>query len=284
LGSSPWGWRSAQCGYQWVVGELGRGAGCSDRKGARCACADRIGKREEGRLETGVPPEAVVADRRWREKNKQVRTQWVSKSDPNGLDQVWLLASRNYKVSATVGLLSTVVATPFYAILDTGVGPNLVREDVLPEDWTRYRVMEGPSFQVVGASGRPLPQRGVLTLCVQLGRLKVHAKFIVVKYLMAGCILGCQFIDRHVKSILPKERRVLLNDDSSVAILYASPDRSIGNDDNARHPRTPQASTKVRIARFVTIPARSEGFVDVQCEAPGLRFLKASLRGSSIGI
>jgi hypothetical protein len=79
-----------------------------------------------------------------------------------------------------------VVATPVYAILDTGAGPNLAREDVLPEDWTRYRSIGEPSFQVVGASVRPLPQRGVLTLCVKLGQLKVHAKFIVVKHLMAG--------------------------------------------------------------------------------------------------
>jgi hypothetical protein len=193
------------------------------------------------------------------------------------------LASRNYKVSLTVGV-STVVDTTVYAILDTGAGHNLEREDVLLEDWKRYRVPEEPSFQVVGASGRPLPQQGVLTLCVQLGQLKVHAKFIVVKHLLAGCILGFQFIDRHVKSILLKERCVLLNDDSSVAILHGTPDRAIGNDENARHSRTPQASNKVRIARFVTIPARFEGFVDVQCEAPGLRFLQASLRGSSLGI
>jgi hypothetical protein len=158
LGSSPWGWRSAQCIDQWVVGELRRDAGGPYRKGASWACADGIGKREEGRLETGVPPEAVVADRRWREKKKQGPTQLVSKSEPNGLDQVWVLASRNYKVSATVGV-STVVATPVYAILDTGAGTNLVREDVLPEDWKRYRVTEEPSFQVVRASGRPLPQR-----------------------------------------------------------------------------------------------------------------------------
>jgi Retroviral aspartyl protease len=151
-------------------------------------------------------------------RKKLVHTQGVKGSVLNGFDQVCLLASRNYKVSATVGV-STVVATPVYAILDTGAGPNLVREDVLPEDWTRYRTTEEPSFQVVGASGRPLPQRGVLTLCVQLGQLKARAKFIVVKHLTAGCILGCQFIDRHVKSILPKERRVLLNDGSSVAIL-----------------------------------------------------------------
>jgi hypothetical protein len=34
----------------------------------------------------------------------------------------------------------------------------------------------------------------------------------------------------------------------------------------------------------VTLPALSEGFVDVQSEAPGLRFLQASLKGSSIGV
>jgi Retroviral aspartyl protease len=220
-------------------------------------------------------------------RKKIVHTQGVKGSVPYGLDQVCLLASRNCKVSATVGV-STVVANPVYDILDTGAGPNLVREDVLPEDWTRYHTTEEPSFQVVGASGRPLPQRGVLTLCVQLGQLKARSKFIVMKHLTAGCILGCQFIDRNVKSILPKKRRVPLNDGSSVAILQSTPDRDIGTDptdQNAmRKTRTPQASTKVRVSRFGTIPARSEGFVDVQCEATGLRFLQASLRGSSLGV
>jgi hypothetical protein len=167
-----------------------------------------------------------------------------------------------------------VVATPVYAILDTGAGPNLVRGDVLPEDWMRYLTTEEPHFRVVGASARPLPKQGVLTLCVQLGKVKAHAKFIVVKHLTAGCIRGCQFIDRQVTSILPKERRVLLNYNSSFAILPATTDRAIGNDDNEMRSRTHQASRKVRVARFATIPARSEGFVGVQCEASGYAFYK----------
>jgi hypothetical protein len=73
---------------------------------------------------TGGPPDAVAADRRWREKTRQGPTQLVIKSDLNGLDHVCLLASRNYKVSATVGVYS-VVATTVYAILDTGIGPTL---------------------------------------------------------------------------------------------------------------------------------------------------------------
>jgi hypothetical protein len=77
------------------------------------------------------------------------------------------MASRNYKVSETLGE-STAVATPVYAIIDTGAGPNLVREDVHPEDWLRYRVAGGTTYQVIDANGRSLPQRGVYTLWVQL--------------------------------------------------------------------------------------------------------------------
>jgi hypothetical protein len=58
------------------------------------------------------------------------------KNTPPGIEQVCIMESRNYEVSATVGV-SSAVATPVYAILDTGAGPNLVQEDVLPEDWLR---------------------------------------------------------------------------------------------------------------------------------------------------
>jgi hypothetical protein len=67
------------------------------------------------------------------------------------MEQVCLMISRNYKVSAAVGVY-TVVATPVYAILDTGAGPNLIREDVLPEDWLRYRTVEETIYQVICAS------------------------------------------------------------------------------------------------------------------------------------
>jgi hypothetical protein len=130
----------------------------------------------------GVPVDNVEIIRHRRK--KLVHTQGVKGSVPNGLYQVCFLADRNYKVSTTVGV-STVVATPVYAILNTGAGQNSVREDVLPEDWKRYRTTEEPSFQIVGASGRPLSERGVITLCVQLGQLKARTKFIFVKQLTA---------------------------------------------------------------------------------------------------
>jgi hypothetical protein len=192
------------------------------------------------------------------------------------------MASRNYKVSATV-CVSTAVATHVYAILDRGAGPNLVQEDVLPEDWLRYRVAGDATYQVIGANGRSLPQRGVVTLWVQLGRLRAQARFIVVKQLAAGCILGCQFIDRHVKSIHPKEKRVLLNDGTPVAILRAATHPAMGETDVERG-RKPTPSTKIRLARFEKIAARSECLVEVRCDAPGLHFLQAFLRHSSTGV
>jgi hypothetical protein len=106
------------------------------------------------------------------------------RSDPLGKVQVCLLASRSYKVSATVGV-STVVATPVYAILDTGAGQNLVREDVLTEDWLIYSIADDPNYQVIGASGRDIPQWGVITLWVQLGRLRAQARLIVLRSLVA---------------------------------------------------------------------------------------------------
>jgi hypothetical protein len=68
LGSSTWGWRSAQRGAQWAVGEPRRDAGGPDGKGARETYAYGIAKREEGRLETGDHLDAVAADRRRRER------------------------------------------------------------------------------------------------------------------------------------------------------------------------------------------------------------------------
>jgi hypothetical protein len=136
-------------------------------------------------------------------------------------ESVFPLKSRNYKVSATVGV-TTVVAKPVRAILDTGAGPNLVREDILPENWERYRVPDEPAFNIVGAGGRRLRQRGTITLFLELGGLRVKAQFLVVAGLAAECILGCQFIDRHVRNILPKEKKITLSNDSVVSILRDS--------------------------------------------------------------
>jgi hypothetical protein len=89
------------------------------------------------------------------------------------VEVVFLLTARNYKVTATVGVSATVL-TPVSKILDTGAGPNLIRESALPEDWEPYRIPGILAFHIVGVGDRRLLQKGNITLTVQLGMLKVR--------------------------------------------------------------------------------------------------------------
>jgi hypothetical protein len=59
-------------------------------------------------------------------------------------------------------------------------------------------------------------------LVVQLGNLPTHTRFLVVTSLAAECILGCQYIDRYVRTILPKDKRVVLSDDGAIQIILDS--------------------------------------------------------------
>jgi hypothetical protein len=97
--------------------------------------------------------------------------------------------------------VTKVVASPVRAILDTGAGPNLVRAEILPEDWEKYRLAGEPLLNIVGAGGRRLRQLGVVLLHVELAGLRIRTRFIVVAGLAAECILGCQFIDRYVVTV-----------------------------------------------------------------------------------
>ena len=137
--------------------------------------------------------------------------------------------------------------SPTRAILDTGAGPNLVRSNLLPDDWERFRVHTTPSIPIVGAGGRRLRQKGTVTLFVELGKLRVKAQFLVVEGLATECILGCQFINRHVAAILPKEKVVRLSDASTIQILKDS-DPLLPLEERVKTPEGP--STKIRVSKF----------------------------------
>ena len=171
--------------------------------------------------------------------------------------------------------VSPAVLSPTRAILDTGAGPNLVRSNLLPDDWERFRVHTTPSIPIVGAGGRRLRQKGTVTLFVELGKLRVKAQFLVVEGLATECILGCQFINRHVAAILPKEKVVRLSDASTIQILKDS-DPLLPLEERVKTPEGP--STKIRVSKFTKVPSRSETLVWVQCSSPGLQFLQSLLK------
>ena len=131
---------------------------------------------------------------------------------------ITLFQSQNYKVCVSIGL-SPRILLPLQAVVDTGAGPNLVREGNLPDGWERYLIPGQPLPRVNNASGRRMPVKGVVVLTVQVGEILRRVRFYVVASLSVPCILGCHFINAHVRGIFPQEQRVDLRDGGSISLL-----------------------------------------------------------------
>jgi hypothetical protein len=117
---------------------------------------------------------------------------------------------------------------------------------------------------------------------VEIGRLQIKSRFLVIEGLAADCILGCLFINKHVTAILPKEKQVHLSEASVIPILW---DYDPLLPRLGKEPRMESPSTTVRVAKFTTVPCMSEYIVWVQCAAPGLRFLQSQAKShNALGI
>jgi hypothetical protein len=181
---------------------------------------------------------------------------------------VTLFQSRNYKLCVSLGV-SSAILSPVRAIFDTGAGPNIVRADLLPAGWEKLLVQNQPLPRITNASGKKMPVRGVIILYVQVGDLRTRVGFYVVPGLGIPCTLGCNFIDLHVQSIHPKEKRVDLREGGSVAITTDTRMSSAASTSS----REPTLSRKIRLARLTTIPARSEAHIEVTSACHGLFFV-----------
>jgi Retroviral aspartyl protease len=192
------------------------------------------------------------------------------------MESVHLLQSRNYKLYCSVGD-SKAVLFPVRAVLDTGADPNLVREDILPKDWERWRVPNITLPRITNASAKQILAKGAIVFYVQLGTTVHRVRFYVAPGLAVPCILGCKFINLHVKAILPKEKKVEPHDGASVAIANES--------DSASKASTKEpamlASTKFRAAPRVVIPHRCEAQVAVQTAASELCLIQNRIRAGS---
>jgi hypothetical protein len=180
---------------------------------------------------------------------------------------VHLFQSHNYKLGVSV-VLTRAVLFPVRSVLDTGPGPNLVREDVLPSGWDRLLIPNLPLPRITNASGKRMPLKGVITLFVKVGTL-VRRRLYVTRGLGVPCILGCNFINLHVRSIHPKERRIDLIEGgrwpfSRGRVRATYPGRNF-------EPQRPHP--KVRLARKTVVPARSEMHVEVTSADSGLHLV-----------
>jgi Retroviral aspartyl protease len=181
---------------------------------------------------------------------------------------VTLFKTRNYKLYVSLGVSSTVLS-PVRAVFDTGAVPNIVIDDILPKEWERIIIPSQPLLRITNASDKRMPVRGVVLLHLQVGDLRTRVRFYVVPGLGVPCILGCNFIDLHVRIINPKERRVDLREGGSVAISTET--RFDGTASAVS--REPTPSRKIRLARLTVIPPRTESHIEVTSACNGLQLV-----------
>ena len=116
------------------------------------------------------------------------------------------MRSRNYKAHLSVGRSHKCMTTAT-GVLDTGARPNLLHLRKLSSPWIE-RIQRIPVPTLVDAKRRPKNVMGALPLIGQIGQFKALVTFLVVTNMAVDCILGTSFIDRHVKTIYPRQRRI----------------------------------------------------------------------------
>ena len=153
--------------------------------------------------------------------------------------------------------------------LDTGSALNLIRMDMLPDDWSRFAEPLGRAPRIVDANGQPVTTMHAMYLYVDTGGVQAFARFYVAKNLAVPCILGTEFILEHVEAIYPRKKRVEWSCPSDVPSGSPSPILEI-----MRHGETvPQwvpGPSKVQACKRITVPAKTEAWVMARCDTPGL--------------
>lgn len=172
---------------------------------------------------------------------------------------ICFLSPWNYKVEALVGPTAET-QVQLLTVLDTGAGPNLIRADLLPDDTLLKLDKSREMVNLASASNHRLHVMGIATLSVSIGDYKARQQFIVVKKLGADVILGCTFIDAHVRSIRPRQKSIELQNDSVVPIQRRPHQKPL---DRGTRERKSLASERkedghVRVAKRVVLEPESE--------------------------
>jgi len=93
--------------------------------------------------------------------------------------------------------------TPTRAVVDTGAGPSVIREDMLPEGWNEYASRAPPRTQVRDASGQLLKVNAEVSLTIYVGVTAMKYDLLEVKSLSVPPILGWDFQRNDVDTISP---------------------------------------------------------------------------------
>jgi len=118
-----------------------------------------------------------------------------------------VLRKDNFKVTTTLSLGGEDPVS-VAAVVDTGAGPSVVSEDLLPPDWRAHAWRAPTRTRIVDASGQALKALVRLPLTLHVHEKPMHFLFIVVKRLSVPLIIGCDFQRQYTKAILPQDGKI----------------------------------------------------------------------------
>jgi len=117
------------------------------------------------------------------------------------------LRKDNFKVKTT---LSVGVEDPVavVAVVDTGAGPSVVSEDLLPPGWRAHAWRAPIQSRIVNASGQDRKALDRLPLTLHEHDKPTHFTFIVVKRFSVPLIIRCDFQRQYNKAILTQDGKI----------------------------------------------------------------------------
>jgi len=176
---------------------------------------------------------------------------------------VCTLSGYNYKVNAMIGV-GKRDAKHLLSVLDSGAGPSLIRRSCCPELALEKMMQEREVVNLRSATNHALDGLGIVNLSVTVGSQTVKTPFVVVENLGADVLLGCTYIDYHVKAIVPDERRVHLKNGDSVPIIRRQALKPVTRElpeGKFVGRRSTNNFNAIRVSRRTTIPPQSEKMV-----------------------
>ena len=189
-----------------------------------------------------------------------------------------LMKTDHYKVTLLLGCSKSLMHSAD-AVLDTGAGPNFVRESLLPVNWRKHSADASGYPSIRDANNRRLKLSGVIPMYVDIGGFQLRTNFLVCSELAVKVILGCDFIQKYVQAILPQKHQVVLRYGGAVAIQTKRP-KVVANMSSPPpvhdHPcpwkrRVSYRTDRVKLAKPATLPPYSETIIQVRGGRGGLQ-------------
>lgn len=107
-------------------------------------------------------------------------------------------------------------------VLESEAVPNPIHLRCVAESW-RPSIKSVRSPALINACNRSMKTLGEISLYVRIRDFTRRMQFLVVTSLAVDCILGTSFLNRHVKAILPPQRKVIFHDAPPVALIRTTP-------------------------------------------------------------